>query len=972
MTNKLSGLLDLRTMQELTDSLYAAAGIPSALIADDGSVLTRSGWQEICRDFHCRHPEGRKNCNCTTIRSPEIPVAKATHAVSKCPFGLFHAVTPIIVDGNFFGHFFAGPFLHHQPDHDEIEYFKQQAERFGFDEQAYLNALHKVPVFAPERVASVMEFLGHFAGIITRAGLANGRRTTFSPPPIQANGQLAEKEKEHNSPQHALLQYPELTQILLDTIPAAVYYKDSEGKYLGCNTIFCDFILGLPKAEILGRKRFEVATIPAGLAAIYHQKDLELLANGISQRYEAAVRCADGQIRDFLFHKAVFRDSTGTACGIIGVMIDISERKQIERMVQESEQRLAQIIQGNSIATFVIDRDHTITHWNTACENLLETAAADMIGTKKQWMPFYAAARPVLADVVVDRMPEEHIQQLYSKCKRSSIIDGAYEAEGFFSRLGRKGKWLFFTAAPLKDAEGNIVGAIDTLQDISANKHAEEMMKTARTLAEDSNRAKSEFLAAMSHEIRTPMNAIIGMTGLMQESALTGQQQHYLKVVQTASEHLLILIDNVFDFSKIEAKKLELLEAPFNLQELVVDTVAMFEYQTEQKGLHLSCNVDPNIPAYVCGDFQRLRQILVNLIGNAQKFTKKGRIDVHVALVSATENSREAPPSQLVTLLFRVEDTGIGIPPSGQNKIFDSFTQLDGSFRRKNGGVGLGLTIAKQLVCLMGGKIQVESRPGSGSRFSFTVSLKSIPRNKFLEIRQLDAGEGAAAGRPLHILLADDLLVNQVITAAILGKWGHSIRAVFNGVEALDALRQEHFDLVLMDVQMPLMDGLDAVRHIRASTDKNIARIPVVALTAHAVKGDRERFLKAGMNAYIAKPVRSAALLQAIGKIMPNNLPPPPKVSVAASDMIDLNYMLTLMDGNGEAFLKGCGAILRDIPNLLQQLNEALRNGDDCTVSRLAHSIKSIAKCLKADEVAVAAEKMERTASRKNLEEAGR
>jgi PAS domain S-box-containing protein len=956
MKYTLSDLVELPVMQKMTDSLYALIKIPSFILSKDGKILTASGLQDICLNFSHNSSEAQNNCFCSNTGVHERLANNVSPVNYTCPHGFMHAAAPIVVDNIFLGSFCSGQFLQHPPNQEQLTRFIQQAAHYGFEETSFLDSLAQLPIISIAYAESVMNFLAQLAELFAQKGLAQLHLTKSS---------------------QRLRENLECTQILLDTIPAAVFYKDAAGRYTGCNTMFSDQILGLPKEQIIGRSLFELSHLAISeMIPVYSSMDQKLLAAGGTQSYGAPVQFADGTLRDVIFHKATFVNSTNNEPGIVGFMVDITKSKQVERRAQENEQKLAQIINSNSIATFVIDQEHTITHWNLACENLLETSASVMIGTKKQWMPFYPSVRRVMADLVVEKANAIDIAQNYEIWHPSALIAGAYEAENFFPHLGEKGKWIFFTAAPLKDQEGNVVGAIETLQDITSRKLAEYEISTARTLAEEANRAKSEFLATMSHEIRTPMNAIIGMTDLLRDTPLNQQQHHYLETVRTSSEHLLMLINNVLDFSKIEAKKFELANILINLPNFLNNSVAMFRYLAEEKRLFLSLKIDDDLPNFLLGDPHRLRQILVNLVSNALKFTEKGGVALHVGLAPAAalpvDDSRRQTPSPSVTLLFRVQDTGVGIPVSDQERIFESFTQIDGSYQRKWGGTGLGLAITKQLVSLMGGGLWVESSPGQGSRFSFTASLQLASVAEFaLENQQKTLREEKHAG-PLHILLADDLAVNQEIITTILIKHGHSVRTVLNGQEAVAALQQDQFDLILMDVQMPVMDGLEAVRRIRGLPDKQRAAVPVIALTAHALLDDRERFLNAGMNAYIAKPVQNRELLRTIRDVTQKRSTHLAKSQASASGLIDLQYALDLMGGEKEVLRIGCEAIAREMPKLLKQLHDALQNEDVCTVHRLAHSIKGTAKSIKADETAALAEQLEWMAGEKHMENAER
>ena len=420
-----------------------------------------------------------------------------------------------------------------------------------------------------------------------------------------------------------------------------------------------------------------------------------------------------------------------------------------------------------------------------------------------------------------------------------------------------------------QDDLGELTGAFNQMLAEIAIRTEELLL--AKNEAEEATKTKSEFLANMSHEIRTPINGVMGMTYLALSTQLDQVQREYLEIVKTSADSLLRIVDDILDFSKIEARKLDLESIPFRLSETIDQLRRLISVRAAQKGLSFNVSVAPNLPSQVIGDPGRLRQALLNLLENALKFTHTGGLSLEIVPVCLLADS--------CTLRFSVADTGIGIPKDKQRSIFDAFTQADNSSTRKFGGTGLGVTICRQLVQLMNGQIHVESTEGVGSTFSFTAKflVSPLPANVPTHIVGKDArtGDSQSTNKSrLRILVAEDNTVNQVVVVGLLEKQGYVATVAATGHEVLAALEREEFDLILMDVQMPDMDGIEASLAIREKEKTSGGHMPIVALTAYAMSGDRERCSSAGMDGYTTKPIRAQRLFDEIERVRVVGLAP--------------------------------------------------------------------------------------------------
>ena len=634
-------------------------------------------------------------------------------------------------------------------------------------------------------------------------------------------------------------------------------------------------------------------------------------SRGIEDIYELTYIRKDGSRFPAVVSVTALRDAQGAIIGYLLIGTDNTARKLVEAEQKKSDQRLRDqqfytrsLIESNIDALMTTDPSGIITDVNKQMEALTGCTRDELIGA-----PF----KSYFTD------PERAEAGIKLVLSQKKVTD--YE----LTACARDGKQtvVSYNATTFYDRGRTLQGVFAAARDVTERKRVEAELREAKANAESASRTKSDFLASMSHEIRTPMNAIMGIADLLAKTALSPEQDKYVQIFRRAGDNLLNLINDILDLSKVEASQLELERTGFSVKDHLEKVTEMVAGRAREKGLALVCEIAPNVPADLVGDPTRLRQVLINLLGNAIKFTESGEVALRVA--------PDAGSSVPTALRFTVSDTGIGIPSEKLGQVFEPFTQANSSTTRRFGGSGLGLTISKRLVELMGGRIWAESTVGKGSVFAFAVPFERWAAAD--RPTAAPAGTGFNAPLPaLRILLAEDSPDNCTITVAYLQDTPYRVEIAENGTIACEKFTAGQYDLVLMDRQMPVMDGLTATRTIRAWEQANDRPpTPIIALTASALKGDREMCLAAGCTAYLSKPIKQEVLLQAIKE---HSIVAPP------SSKEENSRMDTILVRANPKFADLIPVFLQNCRKNVIAMLDALDRGDFETVEILGHGMR--------------------------------
>lgn len=854
--------------------------------------------------------------------------------------------------------------------------------------------------------------------------------------------------REHSSSDRAQRELDRFFDLSLDMLCIA----GVDGHFKRINPAF-ERVLGYTREELLERPFVDFVHPDDKVQTL---AELTRLSKGAPTiHFENRYRCKDGTYKWLAWTSTpVVEDGR-----LYAVARDISEGKRAEQELRDSEKRTRLIVETALDAFLAMDSQGDIIDWNPRAEEIFGWSRDEALGRRLDETVIPERYREIFRMGLTQFLQTGEGRLMHDRFEISALHRDGYEfpVEYTISPIHLKGEYIFSAF----------------VHDISRRKQREEELQRAKEEAERANRAKSDFLANMSHEIRTPMNAIIGLTELVLDSELTPRQREHLTIVERSGESLLMLINGILDFSKIEAGKLDLEAAEFDVRETLGDTLKSLATRAHAKALELTWQCEPNVPETVIGDAGRLRQVLVNLIDNAVKFTEQGEVEVHVGCESSAPGG--------VALHFSVADTGIGIPSDKADAIFEAFEQADTSTSRRFGGTGLGLSISSRLVELMHGRIWIEHRQPHGTTFHFTAEFgrpageprrvrerhveplrgrrgiigdgntatlraissmlfewganvdtftdpesaidmlrqagdsgdaydfvvcdSALPHAGVQLVRQIgadpqlrrarvvllissvnledaalckeldfvsvvtkpvkeaelldalgvgpvEAGSRGQAGdgstgkmsglRPLQILLAEDSPANQKLAVGLLDKHGHSVVVACNGYEALEACESGAFDLILMDVQMPGMDGLEATAAIRRAERGTGRHTPIVAMTAHALAGSREEYLAAGMDGYVAKPVRPQELYRTITSLVTGDAPvvPPPQQSNESTSRLDWDAALESTDGDAQLLKDVVEVFLTQRDDLLRDIERGVQSCDATLLSRPVHTMR--------------------------------
>ena len=760
-------------------------------------------------------------------------------------------------------------------------------------------------------------------------------------------------------PNHSKAAY----ESLVNTLPLNLLIKDIDGRRLFANLTYLQ-TRNCTLDEVLGKRDEDL--FPADIASAFTRDDHRVIETKESLHSVEKTVDVDGKTRWIERIKSPVLDPDGEVIGVQLIFWDVTDRHLAETELRYERHLLAALLENIPDSIYFKDLGSRFVRISEAMARKFGLpSTSDVIGKSD-------------ADIFTDTHAAAAREDELRIMRTGQPVVDLIERETW---PDRDDTWCLTTKMPLRDDDDAVIGTFGISRDITELKQYEEDLREARDAADAANKAKGDFLANMSHEIRTPMNAIIGMSELLAQTELDREQLDQINLVRDSAESLLQLLNEILDFSKIESQKLQLESIPFKLRNLVHKINRTLAIRAQQKGVELECTVAPDLPDRWRGDPGRLRQVLINLIGNAIKFTDEGSVSVHLS----RGRWEGKPVAGSMPIRFSVKDTGIGIEASKQAVVLAPFTQADASTTRRFGGTGLGLAISRQLIELMDGELELSSVAGDGTEFFFTINLEEATSLADQEaIDANDSGIGTASqedGFPecasLRVLVAEDGLSNQHVAVGMLRSCGHHAVVVGDGSEAVKRVEHEAFDVVLMDMHMPVMDGIEATRAIRKRETVTGNHVPIIALTAAAMQEDRKACREAGMDGFLTKPIHRRQLQQALIKYAPKtsvleSIDPDesPATSRATESSMDLEAAAARVPGGMRGVRRLAEVFRGECIDLMQVLHQNIPEGDPLLVARSAHTLKGSANLFLATRVHDAARCIEDKAREGDLADA--
>jgi PAS domain S-box-containing protein len=813
---ELSDVLDVKSVQTIMDKFHAITHIGVAIADLKGKILVKTGWQDICTKFHRVHPETLKNCN-ESDRNLSKNDTPGHFKIYKCKNNLRDISTPIFVGGKKLGHLFFGQFFF-EDEKVDVGFFREKARQYGFDEKAYISALEKIPLYSREMVENIMDFYIEELNLITNLSF---NRIKFA--------KLTEEVKSRE----------EQLRTVFETVNDMIFIKDKDLKYTRVNPAL-ERIFNKSASKIINQTASTLFDEETSEKILENDKRV---FKGETVEVFHTIRVKDA-LHSFYTIQVPLHDENGEITGLCGISRDITEMKQAENEIRDNRNLLNSIISALPGILLVVDKDMNIILANNNCLKAWSSAyhSLDEIRGKKCHQIFH------------------NLEEPYPCCRfRDVLKTGRVLVETTTPddpREKNTGMALKIIQAPLKNDDGDIIGVVEYGLDVTE-------IRNAKFKAEAANKAKTEFLATMSHELRTPLNGVIGFSEILKGTGLDENQTEFIDIVLQSAKNLLGIISDILDFSMIESNRLNLIPEMTDVRKLIKSTLEVVQCKASQKGLSLISHIDDSLPEKIAVDSLRFKQVLLNLLTNAIKFTQEGHVQVTVKQKNIDSDQKK------INIQFTVSDTGIGIEDGQKQKIFEAFSQADMSVTRNYGGTGLGLAISKQLLNKMGSELQLTSVPGMGSDFFFELVLDYIDQETQKENQKITSHSSErkmsnTIFKGKKILLAEDDPINMKLARTVLLRFSKDFILIEanNGVEAYQLYLKYKPDLIFMDIVMPEVDGYKATKQIRQH-DKHI---PIVAMTAKALKEDKEKCLSAGMNDYITKPISLVQLKETLEK----------------------------------------------------------------------------------------------------------